>query len=268
MRMNTTDHPAPAETTPEHARAQFREGLRRPTTGYSAGYAQANLIAVPQEQAFDMLVFAQRNPKSCPVLGVLEAGQHSSELLTGGDIRTDIPAYRVYKNGELVAEPDQVVNVWREDLVAFLIGCSFTFEAPLLEASLPVAHIDQGTNVPMYRTDRQCQSAGTLSGPLVVSMRPFPPESIAMAVRITSRYPGVHGAPVHIGAPEGLGIKDLQTPDFGSPVHIPEGWIPVFWACGVTPQAAVMQSSPELAISHAPGHMLITDLPNSQLQVP
>ncbi|TLP75595.1 putative hydro-lyase [Nesterenkonia sphaerica] len=258
----------PAQTTPGQARAQFRAGLRRPTSGYSAGYAQVNLIAVPQQQAFDMLLFAQRNPKSCPVLGVLEAGQYSSELLSGGDIRTDIPAYRVYRHGELVDEPDEVTAVWREDLVAFLIGCSFTFEAPLLEAGLPVAHLEQGRNVPMYVTDRPCQPAGTLSGPLVVSMRPFPPESIAAAVRITSRYPGVHGAPVHIGAPEQLGITDLQNPDFGSPVDIPQGWTPVFWACGVTPQAAVMHSAPELAISHAPGHMLITDLPNSQLQVP
>lgn len=257
-----------ATLLPAAARSQFREGLRRPTSGYSAGYAQANLLAVPRAQAFDMLLFAQRNPKSCPVLGVLEPGQLSSTLLVGGDIRTDIPAYRVYRNGELIDEPSDVMEYWRDDLVAFLIGCSFTFEAPLVEAGIPIQHQLQGVNVPMYRTAVRCESAGSLSGPMVVSMRPLPPERISDAVRITSRYPGVHGAPVHIGDPRQLGISDLQAPDFGDAVEIPAGWLPVFWACGVTPQAAVMESRPELAISHAPGHMLITDLPNASLQVP
>lgn len=259
---------APADLTPAQAREMFRGGLRRPTSGFSAGYAQANIIALPQADAFDMLLFAQRNPKSCPVLGVLEAGQLESELLPGGDIRTDAPAYRVYRTGELVEETSEVVQQWRADLVAFIIGCSFTFEAPMIEAGLPVAHIDQEVNVPMYRTTEQSQPAGSLSGPMVVSMRPLPAHQISEAVRITSRYPGVHGAPVHIGDPDALGIADLDSPDFGDPVVIPEGWIPVFWACGVTPQAAVMHSKPELAISHAPGHMLVTDLANHTLQVP
>lgn len=262
--MSTPEH----QLAPAAARAQFRAGLRRPTSGFSAGYAQANLLAVPQQLAFDMLLFAQRNPKSCPVLGVLEAGQLESPLLAGGDIRTDIPAYRVYREGELVAEPDDALEHWRDDLVAFLIGCSFTFEAPLLEAGVPIRHMEQGVNVPMYRTSVRCEPAGALSGPMVVSMRPLPADRIADAVRITSRYPGVHGAPVHIGAPEEIGISDLSAPDFGDAVEIPEGWTPVFWACGVTPQAAVMESCPELAISHAPGHMLITDLPDAELQVP
>lgn len=259
---------SPDTAAPDQARALFRSGLRRPTWGYSPGYAQVNIIALPQSQAFDMLLFAQRNPKPCPVLGVLEAGQLNSELLTGGDIRTDAPAYRVYRHGELVEEPSDVVDLWREDLVAFLIGCSFTFETPLIEAGVPIAHIDQNVNVPMYSTGIPCQPAGSLSGPMVVSMRPLPADRVADAVRITSRYPGVHGAPVHIGDPDTLGIKDIDAPEFGDPVEIPQGWIPVFWACGVTPQAAVMQSTPELAISHAPGHMLVTDLPNHALQVP
>lgn len=259
---------SPEQTSPAAARALFRAGLRRPTSGFSPGYAQTNLLAVPRELAFDMLLFAQRNPKSCPVLGVLEPGQLDSELLPGGDIRTDIPAYRVYRDGELIAEPDDAVEHWREDLVSFLIGCSFTFEAPLLEAGIPIRHMEQGVNVPMYRTSARCEPAGALSGPMVVSMRPLPADRIADAVRITSRYPGVHGAPVHIGAPEEIGIDDLSVPDFGDAVDIPEGWTPVFWACGVTPQAAVMESRPELAISHSPGHMLVTDLPNGDLQVP
>ncbi|MDO5492492.1 MAG: putative hydro-lyase [Nesterenkonia sp.] len=257
-----------ADRSPAEARAAFRAGLRVPTSGYSAGFAQANVLALPRELAFDMLLFAQRNPKPCPVLGVLEPGQLSSELMAGGDIRTDVPAYRVYRHGEPVDEPDDVVDVWREDLVTFLLGCSFTFEAPLLAAGVPVRHIELGRNVPMYRTVRRCASAGSLSGPLVVSMRPIPADRVADAVRITSRYPGVHGAPVHIGSPEQLGITDLDAPDFGDAVDVPEGWVPVFWACGVTPQAAVMESRPELAISHSPGHMLITDQPDLELQVP
>ena len=264
---------SPGQLSPAAARAQFRAGLRRPTSGISPGFAQVNLLALPRDLAFDMLLFAQRNPKSCPVLGVFEPGQFHdagavNPLLAEGDLRTDVPAYRVYRDGELIAEPDDALEHWREDLVAFLIGCSFTFEAPLLEAGIPIAHIEQGVNVPMYKTALRCAPAGRLGGPLVVSMRPLPAGQIAEAVRITSRYPGVHGAPVHIGSPAELGIADLGAPDFGDPVEIPAGWTPVFWACGVTPQAAVMESRPELAISHAPGHMLITDLPNAALQVP
>lgn len=259
---------APETLTPAQARQAFRGGLRVPTSGFSPGFAQANVLALPRELAFDMLLFAQRNPKPCPVLGVLEPGQVSSPLLPGGDVRTDVPAYRVYRHGEMVADPDDAVEHWREDLVTFLLGCSFTFEAPLRAAGIPVRHMDLGVNVPMFRTSRRCEPAGALSGPLVVSMRPIPAHQVADAVRITSRYPGVHGAPVHVGDPAALGIADLAEPDFGDAVDVPDGWIPVFWACGVTPQAAVMESKPELAISHAPGHMLITDLPDAELQVP
>lgn len=246
----------------------FREGLVAHTSGFSAGYAQANLMAVPQKDAFDFLLFAQRNPKPCPLLGVLEAGQVNSELLAGGDIRTDIPAYRVYRHGELVDEVSDVRDIWREDLVSFLIGCSFTFESALLDNNVPVAHIEQKRNVPMFRTNIQTERAGVFGGPMVVSMRPIPASQVADAVRITSRYPSVHGAPVHVGDPAAIGISDLSTPDFGESVEIPEGSIPVFWACGVTPQSVVMESKPELAICHAPGHMLITDARDLQYQVP
>ncbi|WP_146340796.1 putative hydro-lyase [Nesterenkonia sp. NBAIMH1] len=223
--------PIGAQTSPAEARAQFRAGLRRPTSGLSSGHVQANLIALPSAQAFDMLLFAQRNPKSCPVLGVLEAGQLTSHSLlggAGGDIRTDLPTYRIYRHGELVDEVSEVLGHWREDLVAFLIGCSFTFEAPLQEAGLPIAHIQQGVNVPMYRTSIACEPAGSLAGPMVVSMRPMPPHMVSDAVRISSRYPGVHGAPVHIGDPSALGIESLADPDFGDAVDVPDGWIPSF----------------------------------------
>ena len=253
---------------PARARELFRGGLVAPTAGVSRGYAQANLMIVPKAQAFDVLLFAQRNPKSCPLLGVLDAGETTGPLLAGGDIRTDVPRYTVYRDGELVDEPTDISAYWRGDLVTFIVGCSFTFESALLDGGVPVAHIEQGVNVPMFRTNRRCAPAGSLSGPLVVSMRPIPASQVSDAVRITSRYPAVHGAPVHVGNPAELGIADLGRPDFGDAVAIPEGHIPVFWACGVTPQAAVMESRPSLAIGHAPGHMLITDARDGDYLVP
>ncbi|MQY08041.1 putative hydro-lyase [Actinomadura macrotermitis] len=259
--------PNPAALTPGQARALFRAGLRTPTAGWCAGWTQANLIAVPRAQAYDVLLFAQRNPGPCPVLDVTEPGETSARLFAG-DLRTDLPGYVVYEDGEPVAWVADVRDHWRPDLVAFLIGCSFTFEDALREAGVPVRHVEQGRNVPMYRTDRMCRPAGGLAGPLVVSMRPVPAGLVADAVRVTSRYPAVHGAPVHIGDPAALGIADLDEPDFGDPVDVRAGEIPVFWACGVTPQAAVTHSRPKLAIGHAPGHMAITDARDSAFAVP
>lgn len=253
--------------TPLEARELFRT-TARPTAGFANGYAQANLMILPREDAFDFLLFCQRNPKPCPLLGVLEPGQVTSELLAGSDIRDAVPLYRVFRNGELIDEPSNVFEVWREDLVTFIIGCSFTFEGALLDNGVPVAHIEQDRNVPMYRTSVPTSPAGKFSGPLVVSMRPIPAAQVADAVRITSRYPAVHGAPVHVGDPAALGISDLASPDYGDAVDIPEGSIPVFWACGVTPQAVVAASKPSFAITHAPGHMLVTDARDLQYQVP
>ncbi len=254
----------PAALTPTQARLRFRGGLAVPTAGWSAGYAQANLVAVPREIAYDLLLFAQRNPKPCPVLDVLDPGAVSGPILDG-DVRTDLPRYRVFVDGELVDEPTDVTAWWREDLVSLLVGCSFTFEHALLEAGVPVRHVEQGVNVPMYRTSRRCRSAGAVSGPLVVSMRPVPAAQVADAVRITSRYPAVHGAPVHVGDPGLLGIADLARPDYGDPVRLEPGDVPVFWACGVTPQSVIAASRPEFAITHAPGCMLVTDLVNAKL---
>jgi len=248
----------PTVVSPAAARALFRAGLATPTAGWCAGFTQANLIIVPRAQAFDVLLFATRNPQACPILGVLDAGETSGPLLVDGDIRSDVGRYRVYENGVLVAEPTGLEEWWRADLMTFIVGCSFTFEAALQEAGIAIAHIKQGTNVPMYRTNVRCAPAGAMSGPLVVSMRPIPADRVADAVRITSQYPAVHGAPVHVGDPAALGI-DLDRPDFGDVVVVGPGEVPVFWACGVTPQAAVMESRPALAIGHAPGHMLITD---------
>ncbi|MFI0407707.1 putative hydro-lyase [Actinomadura sp. 3N508] len=257
----------PGALSPEQARALFRAGLRVPTAGWCAGWTQANLISVPREHAYDLLLFAQRNPKPCPVLDVTEPGATSASLFAG-DLRTDLPGYVVYERGEPVAEVADVTGYWRDDLVSFLIGCSFTFEDALREAGVPVRHIEQGRNVPMYRTNRMCRRAGEFGGPLVVSMRPVPAALVADAVRVTSRYPSVHGAPVHVGDPVELGIDDLGRPDFGDPVEVRVDELPVFWACGVTPQAAVMASRPKLAIGHAPGHMAITDARDTRYLVP
>lgn len=253
--------------SPRRAREAFRAGLRVPTAGYSAGWTQANLITLPRENAYEFLLFAQRNPRSCPVLDVTEPGETDASIFDG-DLRTDLGAYRIYRDGELTEEREEVADLWRDDLVSFLIGCSFTFEAALLEADVPVRHVQAGTNVPMYLTNRECRAAGRISGPVVVSMRPVPAHQVATAVRVTSRYPAVHGAPVHIGAPGDIGVHDLDSPDFGEAVEIRPGEIPVFWACGVTPQAAVMRSKPAFAIGHAPGHMAITDARDSEFLVP
>jgi uncharacterized protein YcsI (UPF0317 family) len=251
---------------PAAARAKFRGGLVTPTAGWCDGYTQANLIAVPKDIAWDFLLFAQRNPQPCPVLDVLEAGSVSGPLLAG-DIRTDIPRYRVYVDGELVDEPTDVLDRWQDDLVGFLIGCSFTFERALGAAGVPVRHVEQDVNVPMYRTSVRCRPAGSVGGPLVVSMRPVPQELVETAVRVTAAYPSVHGAPVHVGDPRELGIRDLDAPDYGDPVAFEPGDVPVFWGCGVTPQAAAVESKPPLAISHAPGHMLITDAEDEDYRI-
>jgi uncharacterized protein YcsI (UPF0317 family) len=244
--------------TPKEARQLFREGLRTPTAGWCPGWTQANLLAVPRELAYDLLLFGQRNPRACPVLDVGAPGAVSTELFTG-DLRTDLPGYRVYENGRPVADLSEVTGIWRQDLVPFLIGCSFTFENALIQAGVPVRHIEAGGNVPMYLTSLACRPAGVLAGPLVVSMRPVPAALVPAAIRVTARYPAQHGAPVHVGDPAEIGVADLGAPDFGEPVEVRRGEIPLFWACGVTPQAAVMASGVSFAIGHLPGHMAITD---------
>ncbi|SHE66875.1 Uncharacterized protein YcsI, UPF0317 family [Streptoalloteichus hindustanus] len=253
--------------TPAQARALFRRGVRTPTAGWCAGWTQANLVAVPHDLAYDLLLFAQRNPQACPVLDVADPGEVGTPLFDG-DLRTDLPAYRVYRDGELVEEVADARSVWRSDLVTFLLGCSFTFEDALLAAGVPVRHVELGRNVPMYRTSLACRPAGALHGPLVVSMRPVPASLVPTAVRVTSRYPAVHGAPVHVGDPAAIGIRDLDAPDYGDAVPVERGEVPVFWACGVTPQAAVRASRPPFAIGHAPGHMAITDARDSTYLVP
>jgi uncharacterized protein YcsI (UPF0317 family) len=242
-------------------RAAIRAGEHTgPTSGLAPGFAQANLVILPADEALDFLRFCVRNPKPCPLLEVTDTGSpHPSGIAADADLRTDLPRYRVFRAGHLVDEPTDIVGHWRTDLVSFLLGCSFTFEWALAAAGLPIAHQVQGVNVPMYVTNRQCTPAGRFDGPLVVSMRPFPLDAVPLAVEISARFPAMHGAPVHIGDPAEIGIRDLATPDFGDAVRVGADEVPIFWACGVTPQAVAIEARPSLAIFHAPGHMFVTD---------
>jgi len=255
--------------SPREVRQAVREGRwAGPTAGMAPRFVQANLVILPRDWAFDFLLFCQRNPRPCPLLEVTEPGDWEPRgLAEGADLRSDLPRYRVYREGVLTEEPTDIRTLWREDLVSFLIGCSFTFEGALLEAGLPVRHIEMGVNVPMYVTSVACRTAGRLKGPMVMTMRPIPAAMVARAVTATALFPSVHGAPLHIGEPGAIGIKDLSRPDHGDPVEIREGEVPVFWGCGVTPQAVLAASRPPFAITHAPGHMFVSDKKNVDLSV-
>jgi uncharacterized protein YcsI (UPF0317 family) len=238
------------------------------TSGVAPGYVQANLAILPRDLAFDFLLFCQRNPKPCPLLEVVDVGQVEPVLTTpGGDIRRDVPGYRIYENGEFTAEVDSLVPHWRDDLVSFLLGCSFSFETAMIDAGIPLRHQEMGTNVSMYITNIATNPAGQFSGPMVVSMRPIKRDQIVRAVQVTSRFPATHGAPVHIGDPAAIGIKDIAAPDFGDAVKIYPGEEPVFWACGVTPQAVALNCKPSLMMTHAPGMMFITDQRDAEYAV-
>lgn len=252
---------------PAELRARIRRGeWRQPTAGLAPGFAQANLVVLPRASAYDFLVFCQRNPKPCPLLEVTDPGNpEPAATAPGADLRTDIPRYRVHRRGRPVAEETDIRPYWRDDLVAFLLGCSFTFEGALLRAGIPVRHIECGRNAPMYVTSIPCRPAGALHGPMVVSMRPLPAAHIPRAVLVTGRYPRAHGAPVHIGDPAAIGVRDLGRPDYGEPPVMEPGEVPVFWACGVTPQAVATAAGVEFMITHAPGHMLVTDLLDEDL---
>lgn len=243
------------------------EKITTPTAGMCAGYAQANLVVLPKNLAYDFLLFTQRNQRSCPLLEVSDVGSKKLRYLGKNiDITKDIPKYRVYENGILTGEYTHIDDKWRDDFVSFLIGCSFSFESDLIEASIPIRHIEEKCNVPMFITNIDCTPAGIFRGKMVVSMRPLPYDQIVKAVLVSGEMPKVHGAPVHIGDPSVIGIKDITKPDFGDAVSIKEGEVPVFWACGVTPQSVVMNVKPKIVITHSPGHMLITDIKNIDLK--
>ena len=254
---------------PHEVRQRIRRGeITGHTSGLAPGCVQGNVAILPQALAADFLRFCQLNPKPCPVLAVGAPGDPTLPTLGADiDMRSDVPRYRVFRKGELVEEPTDIRHLWRDDLVSFILGCSYSFEWALLEDGLTMHHMTLGKNVPMFRTSIPTTPAGPFRGPLVVSMRSFKPADAIRAVQITSRFPGVHGAPVHLGLPGQIGIRDIAKPDWGDPVEVPADELPLFWACGVTPQAVVAEAKPEFCITHAPGSMLVTDLKNSQLAV-
>jgi uncharacterized protein YcsI (UPF0317 family) len=250
-----------SQLTPHELRALCRSGEHRGSTaGTADGHVQANLMILPAEAAFDFLLFCQRNVKPCPLVEVLEPGKYTPMCAKDGDVRSDFPGYFIYENGVFQREVADVRDLWRDDLVTFLIGCSLSFEGALMDAGITLRHVDNGDRVSMYKTNIACTPAGRFSGNMVVSMRPIKSADIARAVQISGRYPQVHGAPVHVGNPAAIGIADIARVDFGDPVEILDGEIPVFWACGVTPQYIAEMSKLPFCICHAPGKMFVTDL--------
>ncbi|MBA7703005.1 putative hydro-lyase [subsurface metagenome] len=254
---------------PKEVRNLIRRGeLVRPTAGLAPGYVQANLVILPKEVSFDFFLFCQRNPKPCPILEVLEPGEYEPVLTApGADLRVDVPLYRIYQDGKLLREEKDITSYWSSELVCFLLGCSFTFETILMKAGIVLRHIAEGKNVAMYETSIGAASAGIFSGPVVVSMRPIHFSKVVKSVQITSRFPLAHGTPLHIGNPERIGIQDLEHPQYGDYIGIREGEVPVFWACGVTPQAVALKSKLPLMITHSPGHMFITDTTDEELSI-
>lgn len=236
-----------------------------PTSGVAQGYVQANLVILPRDESFNFLLFCVRNPKPCPILEVLEPGQTEPTIATGADLRSDLPRYRIFENGKLKDEVDDITDVFTDDMVSFLLGCSFSFENAMLAAGLPIRNLEEGKNVSMFITDITCKPAGPFSAPLVVTMRPMTPAQAVRAVQVTTRFHQTHGAPVHIGSPAEIGIRDLNRPEFGEAVTIRPGEIPVFWACGVTSQLAATSIPLPRVITHAPGHMFVSDLKDEDL---
>tara|TARA_B100000686_G_C16783152_1_gene973356 strand:+ start:2420 stop:3202 length:783 start_codon:yes stop_codon:yes gene_type:complete len=247
---------------PRALRAACRLGdYDGPTSGHAQGYVQANMVILRASDAEEFNVFCERNPKPCPVLEVLNPGDPEPKLCApGADVRTDLSRYRVFRSGEIVDDVRDITDLWEDDLVTFLLGCSFTAEEALIAADLEPRHIKETGIVPMFRTTKPTEGAGKFSGPFVVSMRPYSPEDAARAARITEKYPMAHGGPIQIGDPDALGIRDILDPEYGKAVTIEEGEIPVFWACGVTPQEAIRNAKPEIAITHAPGYMFVSDI--------
>jgi len=251
---------------PREVRELIRKGQwQTPTTGIAPGYVQGNLVMLPKREAFSFLLFCVRNPKPCPVLDVLEAGAWEPKIAPGADLRTDLPRYKIYEKGEFKEEVLEVRHFFQDDLVSFLFGCSFSFESALLSAGVPVRNLEEDCNVSMYITNRTCIPAGPFSSPLVVSMRPMTREQAIRAIQVTTRFNQTHGAPVHMGSPEEIGISNLDKPDFGDSVTIRPGEIPVFWACGVTTTLAAISADLPRVITHAPGHMFVSDLRDETL---
>jgi len=261
----TTDFESLRQADLPALRAAIRAGqYTGHTAGLGRGYLQANVVILPATLALDFMRFCQRNPKPCPLVGVSDTGDPMMHTLGRDiDIRSDVPAYNIYRHGRLERSAPDIADLWTGDMVAFALGCSFTFEHALMQAGLPLWHVENDTTVPMFRTDIACVSAGPFSARMVVSMRAIDGRRVDEAVALSRRYPLAHGAPVHVGDPAEIGIHDLTRPDWGDPAPVGADQVPVFWACGVTPQVAIEAAAPLLCITHKPGHMLITDIPET-----
>ncbi len=243
-------------------RAAIREGFYTGhTAGLAAGKLQCNLAILPEAHALDFLRFCQRNPKPCPVVGVGDTGVPMLPTLGHDlDIRTDVPKYRVFREGTLMDEVTDIRDLWSDDLVTVALGCSFTFENALIRNGIPVRHVERGHNVPMFSSNRALVPAGPFGGTMVVTMRPVAADRVADAYAISARFPQAHGAPIAHGDPADLGIADLDSPDWGEAVEVRAGEVPVYWACGVTPQNVLLDARLPLCITHSPGHMLLSDV--------
>lgn len=254
---------------PKELRALISKNeFNKPTSGVCANYVQANLAILPKSDAYDFLLFCQRNPKPCPLIEVLDAGEYLTKICANNaDIRTSIPKYRIYKKGELVDEVSDIINYFKDDYVSFLMGCSFSFETALINHKIPLRHIEEDHNVPMYITNIDCLSAGKFHGKMVVSMRPIKYKDLIRATTTTALFPSVHGSPIHIGNPNEIGIKDISKPDFGDASTIYPDEVCVFWACGVTAQSIALTSKPEIMITHSPGYMFVTDKQDNEYSV-
>ncbi|MDH9160739.1 putative hydro-lyase [Staphylococcus succinus] len=252
---------------PHTLRKMISDGqLTDHTSGMAKGFIQANVVILPSKYAYDFLKFCFKNPKTCPLLDVSETGETSFPIYgKEANICTEVAAYRIYRNGELIETTSNISHLFTKDMVSFLIGCSFTFEHALLAAGIPIRHLEEKHNVPMYMTNIPANTSGQFKGNITVSMRPMTMQQAIKATEITTHFNNVHGAPLHIGNPEEIGINNITQPDFGEPVTIKDNEVPVFWGCGVTPQSVALDAKPELMITHAPGHMFITDIHESQL---
>lgn len=260
---------ATTPVSPSALRAGCRKGTYAgPTSGQALGYVQSNMVILPADFAAEFRAFCDRNPQPCPVLEVLPPGDPEPKVIAqGADVRTDLPRYRVFRDGIAIDEPTEIRDLWRDDLITFMLGCSFIAEQALISAGLLLPHIAETGFVPMYRTTLQCTPAGRFAGPIVVSMRPFTPDEADRAAKITRHYPMAHGGPIHMGDPAVLGIADINAPEFGRAVTFGPDQVPVFWACGVTPQEALLAARPPLAITHAPGHMFVADITSESTRI-
>lgn len=230
------------------------------TAGLADGKLQADVIILPNSLADDFLDYCMRNPKSLPLVGVNRAGDPSLPTLGEIDVRTDLPQYDVFHAGPQTWSRTDIISLWRDDLVAFALGGTFSFEHMLRQNRIEVRHVAMSQNVPLYRSSIRTQSVGVFGGYMVVSMRPIRKDLVDRARAMTARFPHAHGSPVHVGDPVEIGIDDLDSPDWGDAVDIHPDEIPVFWASGLTAQSVLKCSTPEMFITNTPGHMLITDL--------